>query len=315
VKVALKTGYLTVPAGILCNLDELKRLPHNQVVLLTTGSQGEPTSALVRIANRDPRSQAQIIPGDTVIISATPVPGNEALVNKTIDSLFRQGANVVYDKLAQVHVHGHGSQEELKLLLNLVKPRFFMPIHGEFRHLSLHAKLAETLGMSKDNIFVLENGDVLELEQEAGKVVGKVPSGDVYVRGSMTGELDDIVLHDRRLLSQDGVVVVTVAIDAGECKLIGKPQIVMRGIIGGKEDQALTEKCLDVVVAAVNHDRKQLGGRGVWAGSKELSDLENRVRNSLAGFLYRQIHRRPIIIPMIVEVGSAKGKSAASSQS
>jgi Predicted hydrolase of the metallo-beta-lactamase superfamily len=169
VNVAMKTGYLTVPSGILCNINELPNLPHNQVVLLTTGSQGEPTSALVRIANQDPRSQIQIVPGDTVVISATPIPGNEALVNKTIDSLFRQGAQVLYDKLAQVHVHGHGSQEELKLLLNLVKPKFFVPIHGEYRHLSLHAKLAQDMGMSKDNIFVLEDGDILELGEEGGR--------------------------------------------------------------------------------------------------------------------------------------------------
>jgi len=297
VSVALKMGYLTVPDGILGHLDELKRLPHNQVVLLATGSQGEPTSALVRMANRDPHSQVQIVPGDTVIISATPVPGNEALVNKTIDSLFRQGANVVYDKLAQVHVHGHGSQEELKLLLNLVKPNFFLPIHGEFRHLSLHAKLVESLGMSRENIFVLEDGDVLELSQEAGKVVGKVPSGNIYVSGSVTGNLDDTVLHDRRLLSQDGVVVVTIAIDASKRKLVGKPQIAMRGIIGGKEGQALAEKSLDVVVAALNHDRRHLGERGF---------TEDTVRNSLAGFFYKQVHRRPIIIPMIVEVDSYK---------
>ncbi|GAH48638.1 unnamed protein product, partial [marine sediment metagenome] len=157
VPVAVEEGYLTIPPNVLCRSDELKRLPHNRVVVLTTGSQGEPTSALVRMANRD-HSQIQIVPGDTVVMSATPVPGNEALVNKTVDSLFRQGADVIYGKVSQVHVHGHGSQEELKLLFDLVKPKFFMPVHGEYRHLKVHAKLAESLGMAKDNIFVLEDG-------------------------------------------------------------------------------------------------------------------------------------------------------------
>ena len=171
--MALKTGYLTAPPGIICRLDELKTLPHNRVIVLSTGSQGEPTSALVRMANRDPSSRVQIIRGDTVVISATPIPGNEALVAKTTDSLFRQGANVIYDKLAQVHVHGHGSQEELKLLLSLVKPKFFVPVHGEYRHLCLHASLAQSMGIPKDNTFVLDNGDILELGQDSGKVVAR----------------------------------------------------------------------------------------------------------------------------------------------
>jgi len=221
--VALKMDYLTAPAGVLCSLDELGTVPNNQVVLLATGSQGEPTSALVRMANGDPRSQVHIAPGDTVVISATAVPGNEALVNKTIDSLFRQGANVIYDKLARVHVHGHGSREELKLLLNFVKPKFFVPVHGEYRHLRLHGKLAESLGVPRENIFVLEDGDVLELGQEAGRIVGRIPSGNIYVSGSAAYGLDDVVLNERRLLSQDGVVVVTIATDVNKRKLVGRP--------------------------------------------------------------------------------------------
>ncbi|MBN2187401.1 MAG: ribonuclease J [Dehalococcoidia bacterium] len=291
--VALKMGYLTAPAGILCRLDELGTLPNNRVVLLATGSQGEPTSALVRMANRDPRSQVQIAPGDTVVISATPVPGNEALVNKTIDSLFRQGANVIYDKLARVHVHGHGSQEELKLLLNFVKPKFFVPVHGEYRHLRLHAKLAESLGMPGDNIFVLEDGDVLELGQEAGRIVDKIAADNVYVSGSATYDLDDAVLRDRRLLSQDGVVVITIAVDVEKRKLAGRPRVVARGFIGSRDGGALIEKCLDVVVAALSRDKKRLAERNF---------IEDRVRNSLADFFYKQIHRCPIIIPVITGV-------------
>ena len=292
VSIATKLGYLIAPPGILGRFEELKHLPHNQVVLLATGSQGEPTSALVRMANRG-HPQVQIVPGDTVVMSATPVPGNEALVNKTIDNLFRQGAYVVYEKLAQVHVHGHGSQEELKLLLNLVKPKFFIPIHGEYRHLSLHAKLAESLGMPKNNIFILEDGDILELGQEAGKVVGKVPWGNIYVSGLITGDLDSDVLHDRRLLSQDGVVVVTLAVDTKNRKLMEKPNIVTYGFINVKKN-ALIEKSQDFIAAALDYDRKCLSKR---------SFIEDKVKNLLAKFFYEQTHRRPIIIPMTVEVG------------
>jgi ribonuclease J len=170
VRIASELGYLSSPPGILRHFDEIHQFPHNKIILLTTGSQGEPTSALVRIANRD-NNQVKIIPGDTVIMSATPVPGNEALVNRTVDNLFRQGADVVYEKLAQVHVHGHGSQEELKLLLSMVRPKFFVPIHGEYRHLSLHAKLAKSIGMPEDNIFIMENGNILELDREKGRIV------------------------------------------------------------------------------------------------------------------------------------------------
>ncbi|MEE8619159.1 MAG: ribonuclease J, partial [Dehalococcoidales bacterium] len=166
VRMSLELGYLNAPDGILGRLDEIRGMPQNKIVFITTGSQGEPTSALVRMANRDHR-QVHIQRGDTIVISATPIPGNEAVVNRTVDNLFKQGAQVIYSKLAQVHVHGHGSQEELKLLLNLVKPRYFMPIHGEYRHLSLHAKLAQTVGIPKDNTFVLEDGDILELGSQS----------------------------------------------------------------------------------------------------------------------------------------------------
>ncbi|MFC1903623.1 ribonuclease J, partial [Chloroflexota bacterium] len=206
VRMALELGYLNAPDGMLGRIDEARGLPHDKIVFITTGSQGEPTSALVRMANRD-HHQVHIHPGDTIVISATPIPGNEAVVNRTVDNLFKQGAQVVYSKLAQVHVHGHGSQEELKLLLNLVKPRFFMPIHGEYRHLSLHASLAQSVGVPKENIFVLEDGEVLELSSEVAKVAGKVSSGNVYVDGLSVGDIGGIVLRNRRMLSKDGIVV------------------------------------------------------------------------------------------------------------
>ena len=304
VSMALKTGYLTAPPGIVCRLDELKTLPHNQVIVLSTGSQGEPTSALVRMANREPSSQVQIVPGDTVVISATPIPGNETLVSKTTDSLFRQGANVIYNKLAQVHVHGHGSQEELKLLLSLVKPKFFIPVHGEYRHLSLHADLARSMGIPKDNIFVLENGDVLELGQDSGQVVARTRVGVIYVSGLITGELDSIVLRDRKLLSRDGVVVVTIAIDAEGDKLAERPRIIMRGCVAAGEEQTLIEKGQDVVLAALEKGKTFTSGRRLG----EPGFVDARVKDSLSRFFYEQIHRRPVIIPVVVDVGKTQRK-------
>jgi ribonuclease J len=297
VSMALKTGYLTADPGIICRLDELRALPHNRVIVLSTGSQGEPTSALVRMANRDPSSKVQIIRGDTVVFSATPIPGNETLVSKTTDSLFRQGANVIYDKLAQVHVHGHGSQEELKLLINLVKPKFFVPVHGEYRHLSLHASLAQSMGIPKDSIFVLENGDILELGQDSGRVVARTRVGIIYVSGMVTGELDNAVLRDRKLLSRDGVVVVTIAVDAGNGKLAEKPRIITRGLVDTGEEGKLIERGRDVVLGVLDHDKRRLS---------EPSFIDARVKDSLSRFFYEQIHRHPVIIPVVVEVA---GKS------
>ncbi|MGQ9545691.1 MAG: ribonuclease J [Dehalococcoidia bacterium] len=293
VSMALKTGYLTAPPGMVCRLEELKGLPYNRIIVLSTGSQGEPTSALVRMANRDPSSRIQIVPGDTVVISATPIPGNETLVSKTTDSLFRLGANVIYDKLAQVHVHGHGSQEELKLLLSLIKPKFFVPVHGEYRHLSLHASLARTLGMREENIFILENGDILELGEDSGRVVGKTNAGAVYVSGLVTGELDDTVLRDRKLLSRDGVVVVSVAIDAESGEVVQKPRIITRGLIDARAEQTLIEKGESAVMAALHEDGRRRCQRGL---------VDAKVRDFLGSFFYERLHRRPIIIPVIMEV-------------
>ena len=302
VKIAARTGYITIPSGILCPFEEIKNLPHNRVVVLATGTQGEPTSALVRIANRQ-HKQIQIVPDDTVVISATLIPGNEALVNKTIDSLFREGANVIYDKLTHVHVHGHGSQEELKLLLNLVKPRFFVPIHGEYRHLSLHARLAQSLGMSKENTFVLEDGDILELGQDRGRIAGKLPLGEVYVNGPVTGELDSVVLRDRKLLSRDGIVMITIVIDASKHELVESPRVVTRGFVDAVDNQALLEKTEAIAIATLNQEKKRLL-RQKQPLRLNQGALEASIRNSLSNFLYEQTHRRPIIIPVIVEVGN-----------
>lgn len=292
VRMASELGYLNVPPGVLRRFDEIHRFPHNKIVLLTTGSQGEPTSALVRIANRD-NSQLRIIPGDTVVMSATPVPGNEALVNRTIDNLFRQGAQVIYEKLAQVHVHGHGSQEELKLLLSLVKPKFFVPIHGEYRHLSLHARLAKTLGIPETNIFIMENGNILELDRNRGRVVKKIPCGNVYVDGLVMGKLANVILRDRKLLSRDGIVVVIIAIDKEKGKIVGRPDIVSRGFVDMKEGETILEQGKDLVRAALERS----SGR-----PPEWSFITTKVKDTLSKFFYEQTRRRPMILTTAVEV-------------
>ena len=291
-RISTELGYLNIPDGVLCNLDQLHRFPHNQIVLLTTGSQGEPTSALVRIANRD-NNQVRITPGDTVVMSATPVPGNEALVNRTIDSLFRQGAHVIYEKLAQVHVHGHGSQEELKLLLNLVKPKFFIPIHGEYRHLTLHAKLAKTIGIPENNIFVMENGNILELDREKGKITGKLQSGNVYIDGQVMSNTANVVLHERKLLARDGIVVVSIAIDKNTGIIAGRPDIISRGFVDKKESETILEQGRDVVATTLNRS----SGHHL-----ERSFINTQVKDTLSKFFYEQTRRRPMILTTTIEV-------------
>jgi len=292
VKMSLELGYLNAPPGVLCRSDELHRFPHNQIVLLTTGSQGEPTSALVRITNRD-NSQIRITSGDTVIISATPVPGNEALVNRTIDNLFRQGAHVIYERIAQVHVHGHGSQEELKLLLNLVKPKYFAPIHGEYRHLMHHAKLAAMVGIPESNIFVMENGSVLEIDANKGKITDRLPSDNVYVDGLVMGNLANVILRDRKLLSRDGIVVVIVALDGRKGIIVGRPDIVSRGFIDTKESEHILEQGKELIISTLSHGGKY---------PLERSSINTKVKETLSKFFYEQTRRRPMILTTTSEV-------------
>ena len=291
-QMALKLGYLSNTEGVLARIDELKGMPRNKIVFVTTGSQGEPTSALVRMANRAHR-QVHILRGDTVVISATPIPGNESLINRTVDNLFKQGARVIYSKLEQVHVHGHASQEELKLLLNLVKPRFFMPIHGEYRHLSLHSKLAQSVGIPEENIFVLEDGDILELSPHSGKKTGKVTSGNVYVDGLSVGDIGSVVLRNRRMLSRDGIVVVIIAVNKQTGKLVSRPDIVSRGFVDTRESKDMLEESRDLVAQALAHSGKQ---------PTEWSLVNDKVRDILNRFYYEQTKRRPMILPFMVKV-------------
>ncbi len=292
VRMAREFGYLKPPEGTLARLDELYNLPPEQMVIITTGTQGEPTSALVRMANQDHR-QLHVMEGDTVVISATPIPGNEALIDRTINSLFRQGAVVLYDRIARVHVHGHASQEELKLILNLTKPKFFIPIHGEYRHLSMHAKLAESVGISPENIFILEDGDVLELNQQGGKKNGKVSASHVYVDGLSVGDIDSVILRDRKTLSKDGIVMVVIAVNRQNGKLVGRPDITSRGFVDIEDSKDMIEASRDLVAKVVNHGSEQTADWGF---------VSTKVRDALYKYYYEKTHRRPMILPVMVSV-------------
>lgn len=292
VRMALDMGYLKAPPGVFAKLDEIKGLPHNKIVFIATGSQGEPTSALVRMVNKDHR-QLHIIPGDTVAISATPIPGNEALIARTIDNLFRQGAQVLYHGIMQVHVHGHASQEELKLLLNIVKPKYFVPIHGEYRHLSIHGRLAEAVGVPGQNVFVMEDGEVLEIDQSSAKKNGRISASNVYVDGLSVGDIGSVVLRDRQALANDGMVVVIITVNRQTGKTMGRPDIVSRGFVDTTEYSDMLERSRDLVAELFEHR----GGRPAdwgWVNPK--------VRDVLNRFYYEQTKRRPMILPFMVQV-------------
>lgn len=291
-QMSVKMGYLSIPHGILGNMAELASMPAKKIVIMATGSQGEPTSALVRIANGD-HHQISIIPGDTVIMSATPIPGNEALINRTIDNLFRQGAEVLYGRNANVHVHGHASQEELKLLINLVKPKYFIPIHGEYRHLHAHASLASMVGLSPEQIFVMEDGHVLEIDQKEAQISAKLPTGQVYVDGLIREEIDSVVLRDRRALAKDGIVIVVISVDLQKGRIIERPDIISRGFVDVKESEDLINRGKDIVIESLNHGESPLHDSGF---------IHSKVKEALQKFFYEQTKRSPLILPLVVEV-------------
>ena len=292
VAVSMEMGYLKMPPGMLQPLSELRQLPPNEVVLLTTGSQGEPTSALVRIANKDHRD-ISVIEGDTVIISATPIPGNELGVGRTIDNLMRQGATVLYDRISTVHVHGHASQEELKLVLNLVRPRYFVPVHGEYRHLMAHAQLAWDVGVAESGIFVLEDGDVLELSDEGARVEEKVSARRIFIDGLNRRDHRSQVFRQRRSLSKDGVVVVVVSTDKESGRLVGDPKAVASGFM---EDSETEELFQDLSLAL---GRTLEGESGL---AEQPDRLKSKLRETARAFLSNETNRRPIIIPVVLEV-------------
>ena len=289
-QMALEQGYLSAPDNVLASIDDLKKMPLEKTVIVSTGSQGEPTSALVRMANNDHR-HVSIVPGDTVILSSTPIPGNELLVSRTIDNLCRLGASVLHGRNAEVHVRGHASQEELKLIFNLVRPQYFTPIHGEYRHLVAHANIARTMGVPEDNVFVLEDGDVLELDGERGKVVERIPAGHVYVDGLAVG-VDQVVLRDRRHLATDGILAVIIAVNKQTGQPVGTPDIVARGIADGDG------------IAEALEDAKAVAFRAVSKADhvSEWSDVNIQVKDAVSKFLYEKTRRRPMVLPVTLEI-------------
>ncbi len=291
VQMARERGYLDFPREMSMNVNELRGAAPVETVIVTTGSQGEPTSALTRMANGD-HQHVEIVPGDTVVLSASPIPGNEALVYRTVDNLFRLGAKVLYNRVADIHVRGHAAQEELKIIQSLVRPKYFVPIHGEYRHLVLHAQLARTMGVADENAFVLVDGDVLDIDEAGATVTGRVPADYVYVDGLGVGDVDHVVLRDRLHLATDGMVVVVLTIDKQTGKLIGRPDVISRGVTSIEESEDLLERTRDMVVAA-------LEGADHIA---EWSAVNTNVKEAIAKFLYDETHRRPMVLPVAVEV-------------
>ena len=291
--VAQEMGYLDVPSGTIIELDELSQYPRNEVLLLTTGSQGEPMSALTRMAMSDHR-QVKIEAGDTVILSASPIPGNEKLVSRVIDMLYRLGARVIAGSNNGVHTSGHACREELKMMLNLVKPKYFIPAHGEYRMLVKHKQLAMEVGIPEENIFIAENGSVIEVNEYQGAITGKVPAGRVLIDGLGVGDVGNIVLRDRKQLSQDGILIVVVTLDRENHTIAAGPDIVSRGFVYVREADELMPGAKEKVAQTLE---KYLERNIV-----DWSSLKTGLRDSLSKYLYEKTRRRPMILPIIQEI-------------
>lgn len=291
--VAIELGYIKFQKDTLINIDSISKYKDSEIVIITTGSQGEPMSALARMASSD-HKKVNIVPGDTVIISATPIPGNEKLVSKVINQLFKKGADVIYEALADVHVSGHACQEELKLMHTLVKPKFFIPVHGEYRHLKQHAELAMKLGMPKRNIYLGENGDVIEVTRDYIRKAASVVSGQVFVDGLGVGDVGNIVLRDRKHLSQDGILTVVVTIEKETGAVIAGPDIISRGFVYVRESEDLMEEARLLVRDALKECEENK--------ITEWPTIKANIREVLRVYLYEKTKRRPMILPIIMEV-------------
>lgn len=293
VQVAIELGYLDVPEGVLIEPDELNRYPADQVLMLTTGSQGEPMAGLSRMASNNHRS-VSIMPGDTVIISATPIPGNETGVGRTIDNLMRLGANVIAGRDKKIHVSGHASQEELKLMLGLIKPNYFVPIHGEYRMLRTHGDLAVMMGVDKDHVLIGDNGQIFEFSNRSGHKTGHVNAGRVFVDGLGVGDVGNIVIRDRQQLAMEGVVIVVMTLAKGTSHPLAGPDIVSRGFVYVRDSEELIREAHDRVAAVL--ERCEAGNIREWAV------IKSQVRDTLSRYLYEKTRRRPMILPIIMEV-------------
>lgn len=293
VQIAIELGYLDVPEGVLIEPDELNRYPDDQILILTTGSQGEPMAGLSRMASNNHRS-VSIMPGDTVIISATPIPGNETGVSRTIDNLMRLGANVIAGRDKKIHVSGHASQEELKLMLELIKPKYFIPVHGEYRMLKTHGDLAVMMGVAKDHVLIGDNGQIFEFSNRSGHKTGHVNAGRVFIDGLGVGDVGNIVIRDRQQLAMEGVVIVVMTLAKGTSHPLAGPDIVSRGFVYVRDSEELLREAHDRVAAVL--ERCEAGNIREWAV------IKSQVRDTLSRYLYEKTRRRPMILPIIMEV-------------
>ena len=293
VNVASELGYLNVPDNVLIDIEMIKNYEPWQLVIITTGSQGEPLSALHRIAFSEHR-QVEIIPGDMFIISATPIPGNEKLVSKVINELMKRGANVIYEKMYDVHVSGHACQEELKLMMNIVKPKYVIPLHGEQKHLMKHSMLASQMGVSEDNVVIAGNGNVIEITNGSIKISETVPAGRILVDGLGVGDVGSIVLRDRKHLSDDGIIIVAVSIDSISREVLAGPDVVSRGFVYVKESETLMNEINDLVSDIL--ERCYIGNIRDW------SSIKIKIKDGVSRFLYSKTRRSPMILPIIMEV-------------
>jgi len=291
-RIATDLGYLKYDPSSIISKDKIKDAPPN-LVIATTGAQGEPMAGLARMANRDHRF-VEIQPGDTVIVSASPIPGNEEYVARTIDNLFKAGANVYYHAIKRAHVSGHASQEELKLMLGLTKPRHFIPMHGEFRMQVQHGRLAIETGVAPENVYIIENGTPIEIFADGSARRGQpVPAGYVYVDGLSVGDVGDIVLRDRRALANDGIFMIVVQVDKQTNKIVGRPEIITRGFLSGNEDDPMIEEAIRRIRLAVEAPGDRIS---------EIALLKSQIKDGVSRFLYEQTKRRPMVFPVVVEV-------------
>ena len=294
VALAVELGYLHIPAGAYVELNKTRNIPDNELVIITTGSQGEPMSALSRMANNEHRN-VKLKKGDMVILSSTPVPGNEKTVSSVVNKLYEKEVEVIYNDIADIHVSGHACQEELKLIHTLIKPKFFMPVHGEYRHLVQHSVIAESIGMRKDRIFILSNGDQLTVDKRnAVKFHNVVNAEDVLVDGLGVGDVGNIVLRDRKLLSESGLIIVVSAIDRASGEIISGPDIVSRGFVYVRENEDLINDAKKIAHQALEDSLE--------AGNRDWSGIKNSVREELRKFIFRKTKRRPIILPIVLDV-------------